>query len=166
MMRRTLLTAAATAALSVAVGGCGLNDPLSNPEFPDNTTSATNAPAAAVKVGERYATAARSFTADTLRPNYELQLKLAGEPLLGDLRAAGRPKPAEIHALRTARARTTATVISTTASDVQPDRVTLEILLEERAVETGTIADNQTRNVATLARDAGAWHVTAFTAQP
>lgn len=165
MIRRSLLAAAAAAA-SIAVAGCGVSDPLANPEFPDNNTSATTAPAAAVKVGERYATAARSFTADTLRPNYDVQLQLAGEPLLGALRAAGRPKLAEIHALRAARARTTATVINTTATSVQADRVTLEILLEERAVETGAIADNETRNIAELARDGDAWHVTAFTAQP
>ena len=132
---------------------------------PANAPPSRRAPAAATRVARAYALAARSYTPDTLRSNYQRQLQLStGALRAGLLRSP--PSAALITAYRADNARMTAVVRDIQVVSLTARAVTFSVVLSERTTTTTTSDAQRTVNTAELQLHDGSWLVSTFTASP
>jgi hypothetical protein len=126
---------------------------------------ARTAPPAAVRAVRAYARAARSWTPNTLRANYDRQVRLS----VGQLRSALRRSPptaALIDAYRTDDARMTAEISDVQLVSRTDDAITFSVVLVERTTSASDSQTQRTVNTAELELHDGRWLIANFTATP
>jgi hypothetical protein len=163
----------------LALAGCGPRSAGPSSQRDDEPASPSLAqPAAATvldidpaaltppgRVAVRYATAARSWTADSYRAQYRRQLRLSTGPLRSALQDAA-PTREQLAAYRADNARTDATVVAASRLVKSPTQARYELVLDERSAAAGQIVHQRTAYVVELQQRSGAWRVTAFSVQP
>ena len=165
---RATVVACAAAMLATGCGprSAGPSSERANPQTTKTETAAStgklSAPAA---LAVQYALAARSWTPQTYRSQYETQLRLAVGRLRSELERVA-PTAAQIAGLRRDRARATATVANVRTLLESDLGAEYSIVLEERNVAAGQSVSGQTTNLVALARRGGQWRVVGFTIQP
>lgn len=159
----------ATAALTI---GCGPRSAGPSAERAQTqTTPAQTAVQPASELSEaaatavRYALAARSWTPETYRSQYETQLRLAAGRLRSEL-ARVPPTAEQITAFRRDRARATATVQGVRTLLENDRQAEYTVVLEERHVAAGQDISERTTNLVALDRRDGRWRIVGFTIQP
>jgi hypothetical protein len=122
---------------------------------------------AAVAVARAYALAARNWTARDYPAAWRHQLALATRYYRSQLQAA-RPTRAQLTAMRTDRAASSATVLKITRDpSVRTPRARVLVWLDERTRAAGQTVAGTTRNQVLLRRSpSGRWRVTGWTAIP
>jgi hypothetical protein len=119
-------------------------------------------PPAATRASRAYALAARSWTPDTLRSQYEAQLRLS----VGELRRAleqSPPTPGLVDAYRDGGEHAEAEIRDIQTVRLTPTEITFSIVLAERTTISGAAQAQRTVNTATLERHDGRWLVAGFT---
>ncbi len=165
---RTIAVAACAAVALLA--GCGPRSagPSAEPA-PGQTPQTAVQPATELSTPARtavtYALAARSWTPETYRSQYETQLRLAVGRLRREL-ARVPPTPEQLAGYRRDQARATATVANVRTLLENDRQAEYSVVLDERNIAAGQQLNERTTNLVTLANRAGQWRVTAFTIQP
>ena len=126
---------------------------------------ARSAPPAALRVVRAYARAARSWTPDTLRANYDRQLRLSVGQLRSGLRRSP-PTPALIDAYRADDARMTVEIRDVQLVSRTDDAITFSVVLVERTTSASDSQTQRTVNTAELELHDGRWLIANFTATP
>lgn len=133
-------------------------------ESPESSPTRT-APPAALRAVRAYARAARSWTPDTLRANYDRQLRLS----VGQLRSGLRQSPptaALIDAYRADDARMTVQIRDVQLVRLTDDAITFSVVLLERTTSASDSQTQRTVNTAELELHDGRWLLAGFTANP
>lgn len=143
---------------------------ISLPTLDGDTESHSSAPArtappAALRAVRAYARAARSWTPDTLRANYDRQLRLSVGQLLSGLRQSP-PTAALIDAYRADDARMTVQIRDVQLVSRTDEAITFSVVLVERTTSASDSRTQRTVNTAELELHDGRWLLASFTANP
>jgi hypothetical protein len=170
-MHRRLLPLTLLAGVALGAAATDVAHPPATPPSPttaarpDPPTSTPRPDSAdeAVAVARTFATAARTWTAETYTTAWRTQLTLAAPGYRRALRQA-RPTAAQVQALRAERARAHATVLGTERDPrVALPRARVIVSLQERTDTAHGALAARTRNEVRLEQRDGRWRVTGWT---